>query len=685
MIEMVVPVSRTSSYWRPWSSERRLGKVLLVNISLLLLLFSCAAGAADWRPVAPSELAQKTPRVDPEADAEAIFWDVKIEDRLQGGDLSLTMSHYVRVKIFTERGKEKYATVEIPRFGKRSISDIAARTIKADGSIVDMKKDSIFDRELAHSKRLKVRGTTFALPNVEVGDIIEYRYREVRDGEVASHMRLYFQRDIPIWNVAYHLKPLQIPWLPYAMRWMPFQCENPPLSKEPNGFYTTSMTNMPAFKEEPDMPPEDQLRAWVLIYYEEDKKINPDKFWKDTGKQDFARLKPLMKSDDLVKRTAVEIVTGIEKPEDQVAALDNFCRTKIRNLSSRAFHVTADERKTLKENHSPGDTLKQKAGWGRDLDLLFASMVNAAGIEARMARVPDRGDTFFTPERPTTYFIQNFSVAVKLGEKWRFWDPSTPYLEPGMLRWQEEGQQALVSDPKEGFFVATQYSEPSRSKRERRGTFKLLDDGTLVGTVQYKYTGHIARFQKEHFEEMNPAQQEEDWTKSIVARFSNAEVVGFSVTGATDPVKPMVVSHKINVPSYAIRTGKRILLQPAFFQRNIAPRFSESSRKWDIAFDYGWAEDDEVTFDLPEGWELDQPVAPSSTTIAKIGEYMVNVQKTLDGRKLIYRRRFDFGRQQTILMPASSYGQLKKVFDFIQTQDAYTISLKAVGEKKGIQ
>ena len=53
-----------------------------------------------------------------------------------------------------------------------------------------MKKDAIFDRELVKTKGLKLRGKTFAFPNVEVGDIVEYRYRETRDDEVANYLRL---------------------------------------------------------------------------------------------------------------------------------------------------------------------------------------------------------------------------------------------------------------------------------------------------------------------------------------------------------------------------------------------------------------------------------------------------------------------------------------------------------------
>lgn len=649
---------------------------------LLVFFLSSLLPAADWRPVDTNELAQKTPKVEAGADAEAIFWDIKIEDSVQGGDLQLTMNHYIRIKIFTDRGKEKYATVEIEQSGKRRIMDVAGRTIKANGTIIELKKDSIFDRDLAKTKGFKMRGKSFTMPNVEVGDIIEYRYREIRDDEIASHMRLYFQRELPLWSVTYHLKPLNLPYLPYGMRTLPMNCQVPPFKQEPNGFYGVSLNNMPAFRDERYSPPEDQLRAWMLIYYEEDKKIDAEKYWKTVGREDHTRFKPRMKADGQVKRTAAELVTGIEKPEEKIAAIEKFCRTKIRNLNSRTVHLTAAERKALKENDSPGDTLEQKAGSGMDINLLFAALANAAGFDARITRLSDRGDTFFNMNLPLTYFLNNFSVAVKVNDQWAFFDPSTPYLDHGMLRWQEELGHALISDPKGGFFVDTPYSEPTRSLRGRHGDFKLLPDGSLEGTVRYTYTGHAGRGQKSYYEDMTPAQQEEDWKKDIQERLNTAELADFRMPDVTDPYKPFVVEHKVTVPAYATRTGKRILLQPAYFQRNASAIFTDTTRKWDIYFSYGWVEDDEINIDLPEGWELDQPVKPISTNIADVGNYSVEVRKTVDGRRLIYRRKFVWGTNKRIIFPVEAYPKMKQIFDFVQEQDGYTIALKAAGDAK---
>ena len=643
----------------------------------LLLLCGTIAQAVDWKPVDPAELAQKTPIIDPNADAEAIFWDVHVEDRLMGEDLLLELTHYIRIKIFTARGKEEFATVEIPRTGNNQrLADIVGRTIKPDGTIIELKKDAIFDRALVKTKGMKLNGKTFVMPNVEVGDIIEYQYHEIREKETASYMRLYFQRDIPMWTVTYHVKPLNLAWLPYNMRTMSFQSHSAPFQKEPDGFFFSTASNVPAFREEPNMPPEDQVKGWVLIYYEEDKKIDPEKFWQELGKQDFTRFKPLTKADDLVKRTAAEVITGAATPEAKVAALDEYCRTKIRNLNSSASHLTTEQRKAIKDNLSPGDTLKQKAGTGLDIDLLFVAMADASGFDARVTRIPDRGDKFFSTSVASTYFIENYSAAVKIGDHWAFFDPATQYLEPGMLRWQEEGQKALISDQKAGFFESTPYSPVTRSTRQHTASFKLHDDGTIDGSVTYTYTGHASVAQKNSYDDMTAAQQEKEWKDELQAHLSTAEISDFHMQNFDDPVKPMIVQHQVTVPGYATRTGKRIILQPAFFQHNVPPHFTENSRNWDIYFHYGWTEDDTVTIELPENWEVDHPVPPQGSTFPPVGMYHATLTIAADGRTVTYRRHFEWGYDKYLLFPAAGYLQIKKAFDMVEDQDNYTISLK---------
>ena len=51
-------------------------------------LFSLTTVAQDkvWRPIDPADLASKTPIVEPDADAEALFWDVWVDGSWEGAN-----------------------------------------------------------------------------------------------------------------------------------------------------------------------------------------------------------------------------------------------------------------------------------------------------------------------------------------------------------------------------------------------------------------------------------------------------------------------------------------------------------------------------------------------------------------------------------------------------------------------
>src|SRR5579875_45223 len=89
---------------------------------------------ADWRPVSPADLNLKRSNIEGNADAEALFREVRIANEQHGTAYPQnTVEEYVRLKIFSERGKD-VANVQIPYFGKQNISNVQGRTIKPDGT-----------------------------------------------------------------------------------------------------------------------------------------------------------------------------------------------------------------------------------------------------------------------------------------------------------------------------------------------------------------------------------------------------------------------------------------------------------------------------------------------------------------------------------------------------------------------
>src|SRR5258708_143979 len=186
-------------------------------VQFIVLVSAAFAAMPEWKPVDPADLALKSPRVEKDADAEAIFWEVWVMDEGEGGSPRTVLTHYVRLKIFTARGREKHSTIDLAVAGKIRIADVAGRTIKPDGTILELKKDAVFERILVKAGDIKVKAKSFAMPGVEPGAIVEYRWHEYRDGQIANYLRLPFQREVPIELAQYHIKPLNVPYLPFAM------------------------------------------------------------------------------------------------------------------------------------------------------------------------------------------------------------------------------------------------------------------------------------------------------------------------------------------------------------------------------------------------------------------------------------------------------------------------------------
>lgn len=649
------------------------------HLCSLLILFFCLlvptyglAGKDDWKPIGPAELALKAPIVEKTADAEAIFWEIHVQDEVNGGTPRTVLTNYIRIKIFTDRGRESQSQIDLPYLDSDKITDIAARTIKADGTIVELKKDAIFERTIVKTNGGKIKAKSFAMPAVEAGAIIEYRWQEVRGDQISQYTHLQLQRDIPVQLVKYYIKPISIPGFDYGMRAKTFHGETTPFVQEKDGFSSTSMSNVPAFHEEPYMPPDDEARAWMLIYYTPDKKLTVDQFWMEHGKEIYEKNKDAIKVTNEVKQMAISLIGTASTPKDKLDRLLEFCRTKIKNSRS----LPPEERAKLKENKTPGDTLKRGVGTTADIDLLFAAMANVAGFDARIAMLADRSSSFFNRNFPNTYFLNTYDIAVKVDNDWQFFDPGSSYLPIGMLRWQEEGQDALITDPKQPTFVRTPISEPEKSTGKRVGKFSLSDDGTLEGDVKVEYTGHLAVDNRNREEDGSLEQREQSLKDRIKQQMSTAEISNIHIENLKEPDKPYAYSYHVKVTGYAQRTGKRLFVQPAYFQKGLNAIFPTSDRKYPIYFHYPWAEDDLVEINLPTGFALDNANAPDNLGVKNVSKYSVKILVTEDGKTLIYRRSFFFGSGGAIIFPPTAYTGLKQVFDLVHERDNHIITLK---------
>lgn len=640
-------------------------------LSVFCVLFVCSQTVFSqtiWRPVTPAELQMKTPLVEPDADAEAIFWDVKLDDKKSS---RLSYSHYVRVKIFTERGRERFSKFDIPFIKGKKVENVAARVIKPDGSTVELQPSDIFERDIITVRKIKVKAKSFAVPGIEPGVIVEYQYDEIIKGDSASGERLIFQRDIPMQKVTYSVRPYKgsnLTFKTYNMPEMNFTQDS-----SEKGFYTATLTNVPSVKEEPYMPPDDEVKKWVYLRYEN---FGTYFQWGFLSVAYSEALKKYSKPNKEIKQKAAELTAGISSDEQKLIKIYDFVQKDIRNLTFDRS-LTEDQRENIKVKDAD-DALRNRAGSAPFIDLLFASLVRAAGFDVRIVLTGDRSDNFFNPDKyPYPSFIHPACIAVKTGPDWKFYNPGTPYLPFGRLVWFEENTQAMIVGEGGFKWQIMPLSDYEASTAKRTGKLKLLEDGTLEGTIHVEYDGHQAINRRRDGFMDSQTKREDDFKEEIKRQMSAAEIMNLSVENFEDAEKPLGYRYKVRIPNYAQKTGKRLFLQPGFFEYGSNPAFSTATRIHNIYFQYPWSEQDEITIELPPNFELENAETPGTVADpSKIGSLEINIGIDKANNLLFYKRKFYFGSGGKILFPASVYQPMKNLFDGFHKADTHTITLR---------
>ncbi len=217
--------------------------------------------------------------------------------------------------------------------------------------------------------------------------------------------------------------------------------------------------------------------------------------------------------------------------------------------------------------------------------------------------------------------------------------------------------------------------EDSGAKRTAR--FTLSEEGTLEGSVKVEYDGHqgIARRREDYFN--SPSKREENFREELKRRIGTAEISSVSIENFDDNSKPLTYQYKISIKNYGQKTGKRIFVQPGFFEYGSPAVFSSATRNYGIYFPYPWSESDDIEIKIPKDFQLDNVESPGDVSDqSNIASLKVRLSIDRPNNILVYKRTFHFGGGGNILFPVEAYQPIKALFDAFQKSDSRTISLK---------
>jgi uncharacterized protein DUF3857/transglutaminase superfamily protein len=644
---------------------------------LILCVFSLRAAPAvpvvdDWQPITPEELKMTA---GPSTPYDAII----LYHQEISNDLKNERSIYMRMKILTEKGKER-ATVEL-RYGGLSegIASFKARTIAPDGTITPF-SGKLLNVTIAKGHGIKYFAKTFALPNVQVGSIIEWRYSEYWDRYLyAPHWSI--QQDLPQKRAKFVFVPFMrsghtivdshgnskdrvfttFIGLPDSTK----------LKEYPDGSMGLELTDIPAFQEEEFGLPPDTLKMRVNFYYGNNTMTKPESFWKEEGKYWSKEADKFIGHSSAVAAAAAQAVSPSDTEEQKVRKIYAEVQ-KMKNLSFQ-FKGELDQfiLDQAKNKRTIEDVLREKSGSREELARLFVGMVRSQNIPAYMMIVSDRNKTIFRPTIPNWWQLDSEIAIVTIGGKEIFLDPGTPSCPFELLEWKHTEVQGVRQTASGGTEISETPAPQYRDAYTQRFVRANLDaDGVLKGKITLAWLGQEGlqhRLTGVWADEAGRKKDLEDELISILP--ANAEVKLESVTGWDEPDKPLVAIYDIRIPEFATATGKRLVVPVSIFQLRNKPVLTSAERKTPIYFPYPYQTHDDIKLGLPANVQIE--TVPDTKPLKPDFAYY-QIQRTGAGRVLDIKRDFAIA---VIAFPNTDYGKVKQFFDGVNAADAEQVLL----------
>jgi Domain of Unknown Function with PDB structure (DUF3857) len=639
---------------------------LRVYIPMLLAAFSSSlpsARASDWLPINSDELQMRSEPLAPLAPAICLYRQIDRSD-------SQGYEHiYVRIKILTEEGR-KYANQQI-RFQKDQeyIRSVEARTIHPDGTIANF-DGKTYESPIVEGRSDGYEQLNFAMPDAEVGSIVEYRFTRLFNRGNFGRSRWLLSTDLFTKTAKFSLEPTG----GFTLR-MDWPSGLPPGSEQPKvvrGEFVLESHDIPAFVTEEHMPPENELRYRVDFIYlgggytEKD----PAKFWQFVGKTQYHSYSNFMDNTSAMEQAVKQIVA----PGDAAEVKLQKIYARVQQLRNLSFELPLSKDEQEHQNLRPPENVKQV--WERGyaysggIDLLFAALARAAGLSADPIYAAARDQYFFNTNAMNPTGLNYVMVLVTLDGKDLYLDPGNPYAPFGQLPWYETAVQALRPTKDGGIWVDTKIPAPADARTQRTATLSLEPNGRLHGQLTVTYSGMEAIWRRA----TERIEDEEAKRKFLVDQIKGMIPVGAEVELTNQPVwsgadPDLVAKFDVRVDGWGERAGNRMLVPVGLFGGEERHTFEHAQRVHPVYFQFPYEQHDDITITLPEGMHV-EAVPDAEQVGSKTTGYQLRLEQVAGGVKV--HRDLTIGM---LLVKLPNYEGLRHLYQSIRAGDEQQIVL----------
>jgi len=211
----------------------------------------------------------------------------------------------------------------------------------------------------------------------------------------------------------------------------------------------------------------------------------------------------------------------------------------------------------------------------------------------------------------------------------------------------------------------------------RTARVTLDDQGSLKGHVTVTFEGGEALERRLLDLQTDEAGRNKGLEEEVASWLPQQSTVkmnysqGWQETGGS-----VIADMEINVPSYAAKAGKRLLLPSSLFPTKQKAVFRHTERKYPVYFPYAFSELDVTVIKMPAGYSA-ETIPESIEVKPKFGMYR-NSTKVSEDQIVNTRGLF---MNQFMFEPAQ-YSELKEFFGKVETDDQFQTVLSSTSTGK---
>lgn len=635
---------------------------------LLIFITNAQERGFDFGKVTASELSMTTYAGDTSAAAVVLqeFGDAYIDS----DDWELRLEYHVKIKILKQAGIDQGNVVLVlhRQDGKEElVKNVTASSFNIEnGRIVESKLPSkeVFRQE-ANTYTVVQR---FAIPNVKVGSVIEYKYT-LQSPWKRNFRKWEFQSDIP--KVSSEYWATIPPYYTYNITLRGFLKLTTDVSEiMRNGFSSGAgmvdctrlkygIKNIPAFREEKYMTASSNYRSAVNFELLEVRhpdgrvdKITTE--WKDAV--DELRREPrfgiqLKRAKNIVGDDVAQVVAGVDDPLEKAKLIYDFVKRRFDWNGFNGIYSENGVRKAL-------DLGKGNVG---DINLTLIASLLAADLHAEPVILSTRSNGFPVEIHPVITDFNYLIARLTVDNKVYLLDATDDFLPFGLIPEKcINGKGRVIAENS----TWQSLDAPASLKYVSMMNLKIGMDGSMTGHMEVNYYNYEGVEQRKELSRLADDQT-----------YITRKAVGSTLTTVSNVVKenireidkPLTIKFDFAGDIFDAAAGPQGLIAPFLFDAWKENPFRSGERLFPVDFGIPIDQRSIIYIELPEGYQIKSVAENVALALPNAGgRYLF--QAKVDGNKVSMSSNLVISRT---FYSAEEYHYLKELFSHvIQTQGA---------------